>query len=250
MKKIILASLLVLAITEISCQNKEKKNEQVSKQSVNETLSVDDFQKKLDEGKNLQVIDVRTADEYNEGHLKGALNIDYRETDFPDKIAKLDKSKTTLVYCLGGGRSAGAAEQMQKMGFYTIYNMEGGMMKWNAANKPVEYPASALDKPAAGMTLTDYTKLTIGEKDKYILIDFTAKWCGPCQKMMPMLHKMAEQKKDKLTLVKIDADQNKALLKEKGISAIPVLELYQNGKLVWKYNGFISEEDFLKETGL
>jgi thioredoxin 1 len=251
MKKIFLISFLFFLIGEISAQDKSKKKEQVDEtpRNVNETISVDEFQKKLAE-KDVQVIDVRTPEEYNEGHLKGALNINYKADDFASEITKLDKNKPTLVYCLGGGRSTGAAEQMQKKGFTTIYNMQGGMIKWNAANKPVEYPSSALDREKPGMTMADYNKMIVGEKDKYILIDFTAKWCGPCQKMMPMLHKISEEKKAKLTLIKIDADENKNLLKGKGITGIPVLELYLNGKLVWKRNGYISEEEFLTETGL
>ncbi len=252
MKKIFLASLLIFAMYEASAQNKSKNKEPVKETAkiVNETISVDDFQKKLGENKNVQLVDVRTPEEYNEGHVKGAVNINYKADDFATQIEKLDKSKTTMVYCLGGGRSAGAAEQMQKTGFTTVYNMQGGMLKWNAANKPVVSPQSALDKPATGMSLAEYTKLVTGEKDKYVLADFTAKWCGPCQKMLPMLHKISEEKKDKLTLVKVDADLNKSLLQEKGISGIPVLELYLNGKLVWKHLGYIDESTFLSETKL
>ncbi|HXB40199.1 MAG TPA: thioredoxin domain-containing protein [Bacteroidia bacterium] len=251
MKKIFLISFLFFLIGEIPAQDKSNKKARVDEtpKSISETISVDEFQKKLAE-KDIQIIDVRTPEEYNEGYLKGALNINYKANDFASEIAKLDKSKPTLIYCLGGGRSAGAAEQMKKTGFTTIYNMQGGMIKWNAANKPVEYPSSALDKEKPGMTLAEYNKIVTGEKDKYILVDFTAKWCGPCQKMMPMLHKISEEKKPKLTLIKIDADENKSLLKEKGITGIPVLELYFNGKLVWKRVGYIGEEEFLSETGL
>ncbi|MEO8759652.1 MAG: thioredoxin family protein, partial [Bacteroidia bacterium] len=86
--------------------------------------------------------------------------------------------------------------------------------------------------------------------DKYVLVDFNAKWCKPCKKMAPMLESIADKKKDKLILIKIDADENKELLKEKQIEAIPFFELYKDGKLVWKHQGEIDEATLLKETNL
>jgi len=253
MKKIIATVLVALSLG-ASCQDKEKPKQGDGKvvlavSLVNETIAVDEFQKKMSELKDAQLLDVRTPGEYEDGHLKGALNINWKGNDFEQQASKLDKTKPVLVYCLGGGRSAAAAEKMQAMGFTAIYNMEGGFMKWTSANKPVDYPASALDKPQ-GMSVADYTKKISAEKKEYVLVDFTAKWCGPCKKMMPMLEKIAGEKKDKLSLMKVDADENKGLLKEKGINSIPYFELYRNGKLVWKHGGYMDEETFLKETKL
>ena len=252
MKKLFLTALLISVSCGIYCQNTKRKKDKAAIETakpaiVNETISVDDFQKKITETKNIQIIDVRTPEEYNEGHVKDAININFKSGDFNTRIEKLDKSKTTLVYCLGGGRSSDAAAQMQKAGFTVIYKMQGGMLKWNEANKPVSYPGSALDKPS-GMSLADYDKLVTS--DKYVLVDFTAKWCGPCKKMLPMIHKVCDEKKEKVTLVEVDADINKNLLKEKGIGSIPHLELYLKGKLVWKNTGFIDEETFLRESKL
>lgn len=67
---------------------------------------------------------------------------------------------------------------------------------------------------------------------------------------MPVLEALAGRKKDKLILLKIDADENKDLLKQKNISDIPYLELYNNGKLVWSHKGTIKEDEMLRETGL
>ena len=83
-----------------------------------------------------------------------------------------------------------------------------------------------------------------------MLVDYNAKWCKPCKRMVPMLEGVADKKKDKLILIKIDADENKGLLKEMGIDAIPVVELYKDGKLVWKHSGEIDEATLLKETKL
>jgi rhodanese-related sulfurtransferase len=189
---------------------------------------------------------VRTPEEYQEGHLKNALNYNINGSDFDNQLSNLDKTKPVMVYCLGGGRSAEAAEIMEKKGFVEVYNMQGGIMKWNAANKPTDKnPASPAKK---GMSLVDFnTQIT---SDKYVLVDYNAKWCKPCKKIIPMLEGLVEKKKDKLILIKIDADENKNLLKEKGVDAIPVIELYKDGKLIWKHNGEIDEATLLNETQL
>ncbi len=243
MKNIVSLIVLTLSISIASCQNQTSNG---ATKQINVTIPVDEFDKKLNETKDVQLVDVRTPEEYSEGHLKGAVNYNLNANDFDNNLNKLDKSKPVMVYCLGGGRSAEAAEKMKEKGFAEVYNMKGGMMKWNAANKPVEKGASA---PASkGMSLTDFTKQITS--DKYVLVDYNAKWCKPCKKMVPMLEGVADKRKDKVILIKIDADENKDLLKEKGIDAIPVVELYKDGKLIWKHNGEIDEATLLKETKL
>ncbi len=75
----------------------------------------------------LVILDVRTPEEFAEQHLPGALNIDIYDADFPEKIAALDRSKTYLVHCKTGGRSAAAVELMRGMGFAHISNVVGWM---------------------------------------------------------------------------------------------------------------------------
>jgi rhodanese-related sulfurtransferase len=77
------------------------------------------------------VIDVRTPAEWQEGVIDGAtLFIDFKSSNFKQEIAKLDKSKTYVVYCRSGGRSAGASQVMIDSGFKNVINMEGGIMSW------------------------------------------------------------------------------------------------------------------------
>jgi rhodanese-related sulfurtransferase len=84
------------------------------------------------------VLDVRTQKEYDAGHIPGAVHIDFYSSDFKKQIAKLDKSKTYLVHCASGGRSAKACSQMEKLNFTNLYNLKGGMRAWEKAGKPVE----------------------------------------------------------------------------------------------------------------
>ena len=84
------------------------------------------------------VLDVRTKEEYREGHIPGSVMIDFNADDFEQQVAKLDKNKTYLVHCAVGGRSARACKKMEKLGFTKLYNLEGGMGAWEKAGKPVE----------------------------------------------------------------------------------------------------------------
>lgn len=72
------------------------------------------------------LLDVRTTEEYDSGHLDGALNINWYDADFGEQLIALDRSKTVYVYCKAGGRSAKAAALMREMGFKHVVNLEGG----------------------------------------------------------------------------------------------------------------------------
>ena len=84
------------------------------------------------------IIDVRTPDEYNTGHAKGAINIDYNSDSFEDRMAELDKTREYLVYCRSGNRSSGAIKVMEELGFTMIYHMNGGIIDWNAEGLPFD----------------------------------------------------------------------------------------------------------------
>ncbi len=240
METIVYIVLLCLSASIFSCQNQ---NNSGNPKIINRTITVDEFEKKLS-GSNIQLLDVRTPEEFNQGHLKNALNYNISSPEFESQLSKLDKSKPVLVYCLSGGRSGSAAEVMASKGFTEIYNMQGGIMKWNAANKPMDISTPS----ATGMAETDFQKLL--KSDKYVLVDYNAKWCKPCKKMAPMLDEFTDKRKEKIILVKIDADENKNLLKQKGIESLPVLELYKDGKLIWKHEGEIDEATLINEVKL
>ena len=74
------------------------------------------------------IIDVRTKEEYNSGHIKDAINIDFYSSDFEKQISKLDKNKNYLIYCMSGGRSSEVLEIMREMNFKNISELEGGIM--------------------------------------------------------------------------------------------------------------------------
>ena len=83
------------------------------------------------------VLDIRTPDEFKEGHIAGAVNVDFLGGKFPDEVAKLDKEKTYVVHCRSGGRSTKSLETFKKLGFKAIVHLDGGFAGWEKAKLPV-----------------------------------------------------------------------------------------------------------------
>ena len=84
----------------------------------------------LSEYPDIVLLDVRRPDEFEEGHIEGAANINVLEKDFEEKVSQLDKKKTYLVYCRSGKRSTIAVQKMADLGFNHIYMLEGGYLDW------------------------------------------------------------------------------------------------------------------------
>ena len=86
---------------------------------------------------NVVVLDVRTAEEYADGHIERAVNIDYKKDDFMDRAkATLPTGKTIAIYCRSGRRSANAASMLAPEG-YVLVNLKGGIIDWQNAGMPV-----------------------------------------------------------------------------------------------------------------
>jgi len=87
----------------------------------------------------VQLLDVRTQEEFEEGHLKGALRADVNnEAEFEKVIGQLDKEKPVYVYCRSGKRSSEAAEILKGKGFIQVVDLDGGILAWEEEGKPVE----------------------------------------------------------------------------------------------------------------
>jgi rhodanese-related sulfurtransferase len=124
MKKFIaiVASVLLLA----GCSNSSTAIDQ----------SVSEFSSKVAEA-GVITLDVRTPGEFNEGHIEGALLVDFESGNFENEIAALDKTKTYAVYCRSGSRSGQAVKIMSDAGFTNLYNLNGGVIDWANAGLPL-----------------------------------------------------------------------------------------------------------------
>ena len=227
--KIFIATLFSFLI--LSCNGQ--------KNDAYENIAPATFSEKIKAIPNAQIIDVRTPEEYKSQHIDQAQNINWNGNDFESKVAALDKKQPVFVYCMVGGRSKKASDKLVEMGFYKVYDLQGGIMKWNAAG---------LSKPSdkiIGMCSQEFGDL-IKSKPK-MMINFYADWCEPCRKMRPYMLQMQTDLKDTITLIRLNADENKTLISELKIDELPAILIYENAELKWKHLGFISEEDLKKQ---
>ncbi len=199
-------------------------------------MKPENFQKAI-QSENIQILDVRTAGEYNGGHIKNSLQADWNnQAQFKDRIQYVDKDKPVYIYCLAGGRSNAAANWMRDNGFKNIIELEGGINAWRANNKPVEGNSN---EPQ--LTMEQY--ISSIPNNKTVLVDFGAIWCPPCIKMAPVVNEVEKTN----TVIKIDAGTNTTLLNEMNIEALPVFIVYKNGKEVWRQQGIVTKEELLKQ---
>ena len=124
--------LLVLGMATAGCQAQN-----TPKEVVNIDVNVADFELIMDTIPNGLLLDVRTDNEFAQGHLRGAQQIDFYRDDFADALEKLDKDQPVFIYCRSGNRSGKAAKQMKAMGFSAVYNLEGGIGAWSKRGKPI-----------------------------------------------------------------------------------------------------------------
>jgi phage shock protein E len=104
-------------------------------------LSPAQFAERMKTDSQVVVVDVRTADECQQGIIPGALLLDfYQEEKMKQAMANWDPSRTYLVYCRSGGRSGQTLDLMKARGFKRVYHLEGGMNAWSRAGSPVTAP--------------------------------------------------------------------------------------------------------------
>jgi rhodanese-related sulfurtransferase len=130
--------LLVLIGSFLSCKNNSSTSENQNSGIISKDLNVTDFEVLIAKNQDLLLIDVRTVEEYSNGHLMNSVNIDYNKDDFKDNLEKLDKSKAIAVYCAVGGRSGKAKKILSEMGFKEVYNLDGGIKAWQNKELPIE----------------------------------------------------------------------------------------------------------------
>ncbi len=120
MKRLIFTVIIVVLVLTNCKQETTTEIQVVSIEEMQELLAMD----------NIQLVDVRTPEEYMEGFIADFQNIDFLSPTFDDDILKLDKEKPVMLYCRSGGRSAKCAKKMLEAGFVKIYDLDGGITKW------------------------------------------------------------------------------------------------------------------------
>lgn len=106
-------------------------------EQIAEDVSIDQVVGLIAENPNLLILDVRTAGEWDGGHLANAAWIDFLEDDFSEEVSRISKDRPVLIYCAAGGRSSNAMKNMKRSGFTHLYNMVGGFYAWEEGGKAV-----------------------------------------------------------------------------------------------------------------
>src|SRR5690606_14160228 len=136
----------------------------------------------------------RSAEEYRQNHIKGAINVDTEES-FLRIVAGLDKNRPVFVYSIGNGRSGRLARQLDEKGFAQVYEVPGGLSKWIGEGKPV------VSTVGEGLTPDEYKKLVAS--GEWVLIDVTSRYCGGCKKLDPILESFEKEVSGRVKVIKI-----------------------------------------------
>ena len=187
--------------------------------------------------KNIQVLDVRTAAEFNGGHIQNALQANWLDQkEFTDRTQHLDKNLPVYVYCQAGARSASAQAALEAKG-YKVINLEGGMSNWKMNGFPVD---GAGDK--AQMRVEDLNTTT--SSNKIVLVEVGADWCPPCRKMLPVLETLKQKSAAPFYFLRVDGGNDIDVMKSLNAEGLPTFILFKNGKEIWRHEGLVTVEEF------
>ena len=120
----ILTFVGIISLSVISCKAQEE-NTDVTILSVEEAKTI------LAEEPGAVFLDVRTPEEFNEGHIEGAVLINFFDENFKEQVEALDKDKPVYIYCRSGNRSQQAGMILTQMGFQEVYDIEAGYIGWD-----------------------------------------------------------------------------------------------------------------------
>ena len=190
-----------------------------------------------------QILDVRTASEYQSGHIANALQANWLDPrEFNNRTQYLDKSKTIYIYCQSGGRSASAQTALIQAGF-NVVNLEGGISNWRMQEMPIEGAGNKVQ-----MRVVDFEKLI--QSNEYVLVEIGALWCPPCRKMQPVVDGLKQSPPKPFYFLAVDGGQDMEVMKSVKADDLPTFILYKSGIEVWRKVGVTPKEDFEKAFGL
>ncbi len=138
MMLVLSVSLVIGAVLTGGCVRDETVTPEITTQIIEDITPQEAFTLIQDNQNNpdFVIIDVRTPEEFADGHIENAINLDYYSETFQDELNNLDKDKTYLIYCRSGNRSRNALNIMAELNFREVYNISGGISAWKAAGLP------------------------------------------------------------------------------------------------------------------
>jgi rhodanese-related sulfurtransferase len=126
-------AILFIGMLNVNCNNKQPSKTLTEFGEIN-VITPSDFKNKSD---NQTIVDIRTPQEFKEGHIKGAVNINYFDKNFLNEISKFDKTKPIFIYCRSGNRTSSASKKIAKLGFKQVNDLQGGILNWKNSNNEI-----------------------------------------------------------------------------------------------------------------
>lgn len=195
------------------------------------TLPLDSFSAKIKDQEKPQIIDARSAEEFTINHINGAVNFNLQTADYAKYVTALDRSKPVFIYSIGSGRSGQLANELLKIGFSEVNDLEGGIAAWIGGGKP--FYSNSKSK----LSLAEYQKLVADNNT--VLVDIGSRYCGACKKVKPVLESIRTEYGANLKIVEIDLEENPQVIADlKTVTVFPTLILYRKGKVIFKKEGF------------
>lgn len=199
-------------------------------------LPPSEFQEQINQP-GIQLLDVRTSQEYTAGHIKHSLQADWlNKEQFTERVKHLDKTIPLYVYCGSGVRSNDAAKWLRKDGFKEVFELQNGMIAWKKNQNAIE-----TEMTTEQMTMAEYQSML--DSASLVLIDFGAKWCPPCKKMEPVLEQLQNDLRGQFVLLKIDAGIHTDIMQQLKVEGIPTFIVYKNTRQIWRKNGLTTLEE-------
>lgn len=224
MKPILLFIIMIISPSQILGQNSE-------------ALEPEDFFNRMT-NPDIVILDVRTPEEFNLGHIENAILIDYRSENFLSQLKKLEQSKTYLIYCRSGARSISTLEILKSLGYKNLYELNGGITQW------IRKGYSLVGEKEDMISAKEYQKILLSFP--IILIEFYTPWCSSCNQMDFELNELEKNYKEKIQIVKINADENRNLVQSFSKREFPILIAYKNQKIEWEKSGYIKKQKLIE----
>ena len=195
------------------------------------------------------IIDVRTSEEFQSGHLKDASNVDYYSEDFSKKINLVQRDVPIYLYCRSGGRSSSAAKKMLKLGFKEVYNLNDGISSWISEKLSIVKSESKLINKKTNHNVTKLDIDNFLKNNQFSLLYISTQWCVPCKKLKPIIDVLQSDFND-INILNIDADINKNEITDFNVTSVPVIILFKNNIEIYRNIGFISKESLYNQLAI
>ncbi len=137
---LVLIAVIAYGITLIPHQAADATTASTSIENNVPNISASEAQALISKDKDVIVLDIRTAQEFSQGHIEKAINIDYYASDFAENIAELSPDKTYIIYCRSGSRSGSALPVIKDAGLTNIFHLNKGFNEWKKEGNPIAQP--------------------------------------------------------------------------------------------------------------